>query len=123
VRWSADLACGPGFFGPLVVCVLVGRALPLTVEVGLLAVLVAAVGWAATVPAGLVAVGSGVLCLNGFRENGLGVLAVHPRVDVPAAVTLLCVWAVAWAMREAGGPSVRRHGKLAVAAQAAQNRE
>jgi hypothetical protein len=106
VRWPADLACGPAFFGPLVVCVLLGRALPPAAEVGVLAVFVAAVGWTATAPAGLVAVGSAVLCLNAFRENGLGVLAIHPGVDVPAAVTLLCVWAVAWAVRESSpGPA------------------
>ena len=98
-RWPSDLACAPAFFGPLAVCVVVGRALPLAVEVAVLAVLVAAVGWAVTAPAGLLAVGSAVTSLNAFRENGLGVLAVHPRVDVPVAVTVLCVWAVAWAAR------------------------
>jgi hypothetical protein len=107
-RWPSDLACAPAFFGPLVVCVLVGRALPLAVEVGLLAVLVAVVGWSVTVPAGLLAVGSSVVCLNGFRENGLGVLSPHPRVDVPVAVTLLCVWAVAWAVSESIRPAKRR---------------
>jgi hypothetical protein len=101
------VACGPAFFGPLVLCVLAGHALPLAVEVAVLAALVAAVGWSATAPAGLVAVGSAVLCLNGFRENGLGVLAAHARVDVPTTVTLLCVWAIAWAVRESGRPSVR----------------
>ncbi len=107
LRWPSDLACGPAFLGPLVACVLLARTPPLTVEVGVLAVLVAAVGWSATVPAGLVAVGVSALSLNGFRENGLGVLALHPRVDVPVAVTLLCVWALAWAARESGGESVR----------------
>jgi hypothetical protein len=103
-RWSSDLASGPAFFGPLVVCVLFGRAQPLAVEVGLLAVFVAVIGWTVTAPAGLLAVGSSVVCLNGFRENGLGVLSIHPRVDVPVAVTLLCVWAVAWALRESVRP-------------------
>jgi hypothetical protein len=106
-RWPSDLACGPAFFGPLVVCVLVGRALPLAVEVAVLAGLVAAVGWAAMAPAGLLAVGSAVVSLNGFRENGLGVLAVHPRVDAPVAVTLVCAWAVAWAVRDSGGSPAR----------------
>jgi hypothetical protein len=107
-RWPSDLACFPAFFGPLVVCVLFGRALPLAVEVGVLAALVAAVGWSVTMPAGLLAVGSSVACLNGFRENGLGVLSLHPRVDVPVAVTLLCVWAVAWAASEPARPANRR---------------
>jgi hypothetical protein len=99
-RWPADVACAPAFFAPLVVCVLCGSAVPVAVEAGVLAALVAAVGWAAAAPAGLVAVGTSVLSLNGFRENGLGVLAVHPRVDVPVLVTLCCVWAVAWAAGE-----------------------
>jgi hypothetical protein len=63
-RWPSDLACEPAFFGPLVVCVLFGRALPLAVEVAVLAVLVAAVGWTATAPAGLLAVGFAVVSLN-----------------------------------------------------------
>jgi hypothetical protein len=107
LRWPSDLACGPAFLGPLVACVLLARMPPVAVEVGVLAGLVAVVGWSATVPAGLVAVGVSVLSLNGFRENGSGVLAVHPRVDVPVAVTLLCVWALAWAARESGRKSVR----------------
>jgi len=85
-----------------------GRVLPLAVEVAVLAVFVAAVGWAVTAPAGLLAVGSAVASLNAFRENGLGVLAVHPRVDVPVAVTVLCAWAVAWAARDSGGRRPRR---------------
>jgi hypothetical protein len=52
--------------------------------------------------------GSAVVSLNGFRENGLGVLAVHSRVDVPVTVTLLCAWAVAWAVREPSGTPARR---------------
>jgi hypothetical protein len=107
-RWPSDLACAPAFFGPLVVCVLFGRALPLAVEVAVLAAFAAAVGWAATAPAGLLAMGSAVVSLNGFRENGLGVLAVHSRVDVPVTVTLLCAWAVAWAVREPSGTPARR---------------
>ncbi len=99
-RWPSDLACFPAFFAPLVLCVLLGSLLPLAVEVGVLAVLVAVIGRVATAPAGLLAVGASVLSLNGFREDGLGVLAIHPRVDVPVAVTLLCVWAVAWATGE-----------------------
>jgi hypothetical protein len=73
-----------------------------------LAAFAAAVGWAATAPAGLLAMGSAVVSLNGFRENGLGVLAVHSRVDVPVTVTLLCAWAVAWAVREPSGTPARR---------------
>jgi hypothetical protein len=99
-RWPADVACAPAFLAPLAVCVLCGSAVPLGVEVGVLAAVVAALGWAAAAPAGLVAVGASALSLNGFRENGLGVLAAHPRVDVPVLVTLLCAWAVAWAAGE-----------------------
>src|SRR6266536_3462522 len=111
-RWCAMQVFGSGsaaaFFVPLVVCVLVGSGLPLAVEVAVLSALVAAIGWAATAPAGLVAVGASVLSLNGFRENGLGVLALHPRVDVPVAVTLLCAWALAWAAGEASRGRVSR---------------
>jgi hypothetical protein len=85
-----------------------GSAVPLVVEVAVLAVLVAVVGWAAAAPAGLVAVGTSLLSLNGFGENGLGVLAVHPRVDVPVAVVLLAVWAMAWSAGESDRARVPR---------------
>jgi hypothetical protein len=103
-RWPAGLACAPAFFGPLAVCVVLGSWVPLPIEMSVLVLLVATVGLLATAPAGLIAVGACLLSLNAFRENGLGVLALHPRVDGPVAVTLLCAWASAWA---AGGHSRR----------------
>ena len=102
-RWPADLACGPAFFVPFAVSVVLGSRVPLAVEVAVLAAVVAAVGWSSAAPAGLLAVGTSLLSLNGFHENSLGVLAVHPRVDVPVAVTLFCVWALAWAIGESAG--------------------
>jgi hypothetical protein len=108
-RWPADLASGPALLVPFTVAVLLGSRVPLAVEVALLAAVVAAVGWSSNAPAGLVAVGTAVLSLNGFRENGLGVLHAYPRVDVPVTVTLLCVWAVVWAVGDATGAGVRSH--------------
>jgi hypothetical protein len=105
-RWPADLACGPAFLAPLVLCVLAGTRLPVGAEFVALAGVVAVFGWRAGAPAGLVAVGSSVLSLNGFRENRLGTLALHPWVDMPVALALLCVWAVAWWARESATRSV-----------------
>ena len=96
-RWPTDIACGPAFLVPLVACVLLGDRVPMPAEVAVLAVVAAVAGYAAAAPAGLLAVGCSVLSFNGFRENGLGTLAVHPRVDGPVALALLAAWAVAWA--------------------------
>jgi hypothetical protein len=96
-RWPTDLACGPAFVVPLAVCVLIGAGGPAQFEVVMLAAVVAVVGWATVAPGGLIAVGTALLSFNGFRENGLGVLAVHPRVDGPVALALLAAWALAWA--------------------------
>jgi hypothetical protein len=96
-RWPTDLACGPAFLVPLVACVLVGGRVPMPAEVAVLALVVAVAGYVAAAPAGLLAVACSVLSFNGFRENGLGTLAVHPGIDGPVALTLLAAWAVAWA--------------------------
>jgi hypothetical protein len=101
-----DLAAGPAFLAPLVLCVLAGTHLPTGVEILALAAIVAVFGWRAGAPAGLVAVGSSLLSLNGFRENRLGTLAPHPWVDVPVALALLCVWASAWWARESAARSI-----------------
>jgi hypothetical protein len=93
-RRPADVSCGPAFFGPLVACMLLGSWAPAPVELAVLAALVALAGWAATAPAGLVAVGTSLLAFNAFHENGLGVLAVHPQVDGPLALLLAAVWVV-----------------------------
>lgn len=102
-RRPAGLAVFAAYVVPLTVCVLAGRAdspLRLAVEVGILALVVAIVGFEATAAAGLVAIGSSLLSLNGFGLHEFGELGWHPSVDVPVAVALLCVWAVAWSARE-----------------------
>jgi hypothetical protein len=110
-RRPAGLASGPAYFGPLTVCCLAGRAgspSRLAAEVAVLAVVVAVVSFEAAAPAGLLAVGSSVLSLDGFAEHSFGQLGWEPRVDLPVAAALLLVWAMAWAAREgvpAGGRS------------------
>jgi hypothetical protein len=87
---------------------LLGASLPIPVEVALLAVAVAVVGWAATAPTGPVAIGSSLLSLNGFRENGMAQLAPNPRVDLPVAVVLVCAWALAGVARIASTRGTNR---------------
>lgn len=106
-RWPADLTAGPAFLTPLVLCVAAGTLLPTGLEVIALAAVVAVFGWYASGWAGPIAIGSALLSLNGFRENGLGSLALHPRVDVPVALILLAVWAVAWWARGSASPARR----------------
>jgi hypothetical protein len=113
-RRPAGLASAPAYFGPLTVCCLAGRAgspSRLAAEVAVLAVVVAVVSFEAAAPAGLLAVGSSVLSLDGFAEHDFGQLGWEPRVDLPVAAMLLLVWALAWAAREgvpAGGRSQYR---------------
>jgi hypothetical protein len=118
-RVPAGLASGPAYLAPLVVCVLAGRAVTpirLAAEVAALALVVAAVGFESTPAAGMVAVGSSVLSLNGFGLHELGELGWEPGVDLPAAAVLLCVFATAWSARERApvpGPSSHRVPALA----------
>jgi hypothetical protein len=94
------VAAAPAYFGPLAVCGVAGHAgsIPrLVAEVAVLALVVAVVGFRAAAPAGLVAVGSSLLSLNGFAEHEFGELGWRPGVDVRVAALLLCVWAIAWA--------------------------
>lgn len=93
-RRPGGLLAAPAYFGPLAVCGLAGRAGSvgrLVAEVTVLGLLVAVVSFESTFPAGLLAVGSSVLSLNGFALNGLGVLDPHLRVDVPVLLVLLTV--------------------------------
>lgn len=102
-RSSSGLACAPAYFVPLAVCGVAGRSgsmARLAAEVGVLALVVAVVGFEATAPAGLIAVGSSALSVNGFAVHGFGELGWYPSVDLPVAVILLCVWALAWSARE-----------------------
>ena len=102
-RWPADLACGPAFVLPLTFCAIAGRAgepVALAGQVAVLVGLVAVAGWVTTAPAGVVAIGTSSLSLNGFGENGLGQLSLHPRVDVTVLALLVAAWAVAWVARE-----------------------
>lgn len=97
-RRPGGLLAAPAYFGPLTVCGLAGRAGSagrLAAEVALLGLLVAVVSFESTVPAGLLAVGSSVLSLNGFAENGLGVLDLHLQVDGPVLLSLLAVCVLA----------------------------
>jgi hypothetical protein len=113
-RRPAGLVAGPAYFGPLAVCCLAGRAgspARLEAEVAVLAVVVAVLAFEAAAPAGLLAVGSSVLSLDGFAEHRFGQLGWEPGVDLPVAALLLVVWAMAWAAREgvpAGGRSQYR---------------
>ena len=101
-RYPAGLACLPAYAAPLAVCSLAGRAGSLerlAAQVGVLALVVALVAFESTATAGLIAAGSALLSLNGFAENGLGVLAPHPAVDLPAAAVLLLAAASGWSAR------------------------
>lgn len=102
-RWPADLACGPAFVLPLAFCAIAGRAgepVALAGQVAVLVGLVAVAGWVTTAPAGAVAIGTSSLSFNGFGENGLGVLSLHPRVDANVLVVLISAWALAWVAHE-----------------------
>ena len=102
-RYPADLACGPAFVLPLAFCVIAGRTgapIPLAGQVTVLAGLAAVAGWVTTAPAGAVVIGTSSLSLNGFGENGLGVLSPHPRVDATVLAVLTAAWALAWMARE-----------------------
>jgi hypothetical protein len=101
-RCPTGLAVVFAYFGPLAIAgmlVPMGTAVPLPAEVAVLAAVVGAIGWTARAGAGLLAVVSCWLCLNGFRENDAGTLALHPRVDVPAVAALAGVWLVTWAVQ------------------------
>jgi hypothetical protein len=102
-RYPADLACGPAFVLPLAFCAITGRTgapIALAGQVAVLVGLVAVAGWVTTAPAGAVAIGTSSLSLNGFGENGLGVLSLHPRVDATVLAVLVAAWALAWVARE-----------------------
>ncbi|MCK9930591.1 hypothetical protein MXD62_26075 [Frankia sp. Mgl5] len=118
-RCPSGLAAAFAYFGPLIVggvLVPFGAAVPLAAEVAVFAMVVAAVGWMARAGAGLVAVVSSWLCVNGFRENTAGVLSLHPRVDVPVVAVLATVWLVTWSarllsLRRVAAPSVLHAGR------------
>lgn len=101
-RYPAGLAATPAYFGPLAVCALAGRAggpWRSGAELAVLAVIVALVGVEAAAPAGLIAVGSSVLALNGFADHRFGELGWQPGTDLRVTVLLGCVWAAARAAR------------------------
>jgi hypothetical protein len=101
-RCPSGAAAALAYFGPLIVCGVLapfGASVPLPAAVAVLATLVAGVGWVARAGAGLLAVGSSWLCLNGFRENSAGTLALHPRVDGPAAAVLAVAWLLVFSIR------------------------
>lgn len=87
---------------PVAVCGIPGHTDSMTriaAEVGVLAVLVAVVGFENTAPFGLLAIVASVLSLNGFAEDQYGELGWHPAVDLRVTVVLGVTWAVALAAR------------------------
>lgn len=87
---------------PVAVCGIPGHTDSLSriaAEAGVLAVLVAVVGFESTAPFGLVAIVASVLSLNGFAEDQYGELGWHPAVDLRVVAVLGITWAVAFAAR------------------------
>ena len=87
---------------PVAVCGIPGHRDSTTwiaAEAGVLAVLVAVVGFESTAPAGLLAIVTSVLSLNGFTEDRYGQLDWHPGVDFRVTVVLGAAWALAYAAR------------------------
>jgi hypothetical protein len=87
---------------PLAVCGIPGHTDSTTwiaAEAGVLAVLVGVVGFESTAPAGLLAIVTSVLSLNGFAEDQYGELGWHPTVDFRVTAVLGVAWAVAFAAR------------------------
>lgn len=102
-RYPTYMACGPAFVLPLTFCVLVGRVgspVPLAGQVAVLAGMAALAGWLTTAAAGVLTIVTAMLSLNGFGENGLGVISVHARVDGLASSALIGVWGLAWFVRD-----------------------
>ena len=69
---------------PVAVCGIPGHRDSTTwiaAEAGVLALLVGVVGFESTAPAGLLAIVTSVLSLNGFTEDRYGQLGWHPGVD------------------------------------------
>jgi hypothetical protein len=87
---------------PVAVCGIPGHTDSMTRiagEVGVLALLVGVVGFESTAPAGLLAIVTSVLSLNGFAEDRYGQLGWHPAVDLRATAVLAAAWAIAFAAR------------------------
>lgn len=102
-RYPTYMACGPAFMLPLIFCVLVGRVgspVPLAGQVAVLAGMAALTGWLAAAAAGVLTIVTAMLSLNGFGENGFGVISVHPRVDGLALSVLVGAWGLAWFVRD-----------------------
>jgi len=101
-RHPAGLAALPAYAIPLAVCIVAGRAGSVTrlaVEVTVLAVVAAVVGFEAGAAAGPVVVGSSVLSLNGFAVHEYGRLGWEPRTDLLAAAVLAAAWAIGYLTR------------------------
>jgi hypothetical protein len=71
----------------------------LAAEVAVLAVVVGVIGFESALWAGLVAVVTSLLSLNGFVEDWYGQLGWHPGVDLRAAAVLAAALAVGCAGR------------------------
>lgn len=102
-RYPTYMACGLAFMLPLTFCVLVGRVgspVPLAGQVAVLAVMAALAGWLTTAAAGVLTIVTAMLSLNGFGENGFGVISVHPRVDGLAVSVFVGAWGLAWFVRD-----------------------
>ena len=83
---ASRLPAGPACLGPLALCGLTGpeaRSAGFVALVAALSVVVAAVGYVAAAPAGLLAVGSSVASLNGLVVRRHGELGWESGVDGP----------------------------------------
>ena len=101
-RRPAGFFAIPALVAPVAVCGIPGHTssgLRLAAEVAVLALVVAVVGFESSVSAGLVAVVTSLLSLNGFAEDAYGQLGWHPAVDLRAAAVLAAALAVACAAR------------------------
>jgi hypothetical protein len=118
-RWPAGFLAVPALAVPVAVCGIpghTGSGLRTAAEVAVLAIVVAVIGFESTAPAGLLAMGTSVLSLNGFTEDAYGQLGWHPATDSRAAAALLLAWGFGYAARagvEQVGP---RQGSAAVSA-------
>lgn len=114
----------PALVAPVAVCGIpghTGSGLRVAAAVAVLAVVVAVIGFESTAPAGLLAIGTSVLSLNGFTEDAYGQLGWHPTTDSRAAAALLLAWCLGYATR-AGIEQVRPHQRSATALSADRER-
>lgn len=107
-RWPAGFLAVPALAVPVAVCGIpghTGSGPRIAAEVAVLAIVVAVIGFESTASAGLLAMGTSVLSLNGFTEDAYGQLGWHPATDSRAAAALLLAWGFGCAARAGVAPA------------------